>query len=276
MKSDGVFTWDHIDGEEYALASVIPLHDKLHEQLHEAALGLSRIFKKTLKIVQQNNQLLLQLGIPEAALEAVKLSMGSEALTVVGRFDFANTPQGLKMLELNSDSPTSVVEAYYVNGIVCDHYGYANPNQGCGSHIEEAFSSALDEYRERGFACESIFFTALEWHEEDAGTTRFLLEQSKLSGRFVDLSSLRIYEDTLCALVEEEHIPIDVLYRLHALEKIAYESDTDGYPTGEHFLDLVARQRTAIINPPEAFIAQSKAFQALVWGLHEAGEFYTA
>ncbi|OXM85835.1 glutathionylspermidine synthase family protein [Paenibacillus rigui] len=276
LQSDGVFTWDHIDGEEYALASVIPLSDELHRQLHEAALGLSRLFKKTLKIVQQNDQLLLQLGIPEAALETVKLSMKSEAPTVVGRFDFANTPEGLKMLELNSDSPTSVVEAYYVNGVVCDHYGYTNPNRDCGGHIEEAFSSVFREYQEQGYACESIFFTALGWHEEDAGTTRYLLQQSKLPGRFIDLSSLRVYEDRLCALEGEEHVPVDMLYRLHALEKLAMETDTDGYPTGAHALDLVARRKTAIINPPEAFIVQSKAFQALVWGLHEAGEFYTA
>lgn len=276
MKSEGVFTWDHIDGEEYALASVITLPGELHRQLHEAALGLSHIFKKTLGIVQHNDELMLQLGIPEAALETVKLTMAAQAPTVVGRFDFANTPEGLKMLELNSDSPTSVVEAYYVNGIVCGHYGYTNPNEGCSRHIEEAFSAAVREYQEQGYACESVYFTALGWHEEDAGTTRYLMQQSGLNGQFIDLADLRVYEDTLCAWDGEEHTPIDLLYRLHALEKIAYETDTDGYPTGEHLLDLVARRKTAIINPPEAFIAQSKAFQALVWGLHEAGEFYTA
>jgi glutathionylspermidine synthase len=41
------------------------------------------------------------------------------ALTVIGRFDFARMPQGLNLLDFNSDMPTGVVEAYLVNGKVC-------------------------------------------------------------------------------------------------------------------------------------------------------------
>jgi glutathionylspermidine synthase len=126
---------------------------------------------------------------------------------------------------------------------------------------------------------ERVAFSALGWHEEDTGTTRYLLARSGLNrGRFVPLSDLRVYEDRLCEWQEETgtHEPIDLLYRLHALEKLAEEKDAeDGYPTGAHALDLMARGRVCVLNPPSALIAQSKAFQALIWNLHEAEAFFT-
>ena len=69
-------------------------------------------------------------------------------------------------------------------------------------------------------------------------------------------------------------LPVDVLYRLHALEILAEDRDDDGYPTGAHALELIARRRVAVINPPGALLSQTKAMQALIWALHEAGEFF--
>src|SRR5207247_435116 len=40
--------------------------------------------------------------------------------------------------------------------------------------------------------------------------------------------------------------------------------------------DLVRQHRLALINPPSAFLLQSKAVQAIVWGLHEANLYFTA
>lgn len=278
LHEEGVFTWDRMYGQEYALAGVHALPEQLIADMREAAERLSRIYARALTVVREAPEDLLGgLAIPRAAWQAVRLSVLAPLgiPTVVGRFDFAWTPDGVKMLEFNSDTPTGLVEAFHVNGRICEAYGLADPNAGLAAHFGEAFAKAKALYDRRGLPEGRIVFSSLDWHEEDAGTTRYLLAQSGLPGSFVPLKALRVYEDRLQVLEEERHEPIGLLYRLHALEKLAEDCDTDGYPTGEHTLRLIGEQRLAILNPPEAFLAQTKAMQALIWSLHEAGEFFT-
>jgi glutathionylspermidine synthase len=276
IRSEGIFTWDYMFGEEYALASVYRVPAQLIGELETATERLGAIFQKTVEIIRQSDdELLLGLGVPKAALAAVRVSVLEEWATAIGRFDFAYTDDGVKMLEFNSDTPTGIVEAYYVNAKICGHFGLPNPNDGKEAHIREAFRRMEEAYREKGFATEHIYFSALDWHEEDAATARYLLKQSGLNGSFVPLSDLRVYGDRMYAWTGQEYKPVDLLYRLHAIEKLAEETDDDGYPTGAHALDLIASGNLAVINPPSAFLAQTKAVQALIWNLHEAGQFYT-
>ncbi|KEO83853.1 glutathionylspermidine synthase family protein [Tumebacillus flagellatus] len=280
LREEGVFTWDWMYGEEYALASFHTISQAQRQELAAATEALGRIFHKVAGIVQQApDELLLQLGIPEAALGAVRVTVADDVTTLVGRFDFASTSQGLKMLEFNSDTPTSIVEAFHVNGRVCEHFGVEDPNRGMVQHLRDGFGRLLARYAELGYPVEEVYFSALDWHDEDAGTTKYLLEQSGLRGQFIPLADLRYYDDQLAAYKtfgdEWELHRIDVLYRLHALEKLAEECDEEGFPTGARVLDLIARRKLAVINPPQGFIAQTKALQALIWNLHETGEFFT-
>jgi glutathionylspermidine synthase len=68
--------------------------------------------------------------------------------------------------------------------------------------------------------------------------------------------------------------PVDVLYRLHAIEILAEDKDEDGYPTGAHLLSLMAGQKLVSINPPSALLSQTKALQALIWNLYETNTFF--
>jgi len=279
LKASGAFDWDTIDGEEYAVADAVRLTHRLRRELATASERLGRVYARVVGVAREaDDRLLRELGLPEETFGAVRLPMLGSDATVVGRFDFAETPDGIKMLEWNSDTPTSVVEAFRVNGAVCEALGAIDPNEGMESGLTAAFREALDAYRAFGYDIDPdrIAFAALDWHAEDAGTTRYLRDVAGIGGRFAPLSSLRVYQDRLCVLEEDgvTHTPIDLLYRLHALEKLAEECDEDGYPTGAHVLDLIARKKLAIINPPSAFIAQTKALQALIWSLHEQRKFF--
>jgi len=273
-----VFSWDWMDGIEYGLAGIHYITPEFRQEIALATEALGTIYAKTVFAVQSaDEELLLELGIPPAALLAVRVLVKPEMVTAIGRFDFAQTTEGLKMIEFNSDTPTSVVEAFFVNAKACTYFGVKNPNAGMEVQINQAFTGILESYTEQGYATDSIVFSALGWHNEDRDTVKYLMDQSGLRAKFVALEDLRVSEDRLCALIDEQLIPIDVWYRLHALEKLAEENDErDEYPTGAHVLDLVARGKLAIINPPSAFVAQTKALQSLIWNLHEAGEFYTS
>lgn len=277
MRRDGIFTWDSMYGDEYALACVHPISAVFRDELRQASEQLGEVFARTAEIVMQgDDELLEELGLPEPTWGAVRSSLPALLPTVLGRFDFAATPGGLKLLEFNAETPTDIVEAFYVNGRVCERFGVRNPNEGMVNQLRQAFAHAVDAYREKEFSAERIVFSSVAWHDEDAGTTRYLLAQSGLTARFVPLTDLRVYEDRLQVWDGHDHTPVDLMYRLHPLEKLAEEKDADGYPTGPHLLDIVARGRLALINPAAALIAQSKATQALIWNLHEGNEFYSA
>jgi len=271
-----VFSWDWIEGNEYGLAGMHYITPEFRKEVAYATEELGKIYAKTVLMVQQGpDDLLEMLGLPRETFPVIRISVIPEIPTLIGRFDFASTSQGIKMLEFNADTPTSVVEAFYANGKACAFFGAGNPNQGLERELATAFQKIVRRYHELGYETENIIFSALDWHEEDKGTVQYLLKMSGLPGHFVPLENLRVIEDELCALIEDEYRKVDVWYRLHALEKLAEEKDEDEYPTGAHVLDLIARGKLAIINPPAAFIAQTKALQALIWGLHEAKEFYS-
>ncbi len=277
LRAEGVFTWDWLYGQEYALAVPRAIGARELADLRAATAALGRVFARTVDVVQAGPaELLAELGIPEAAHDAVRLAVLPDAATLIGRFDFARTPSGWKLLEFNSDTPGGVVEAFHVNGRVCAHHNAADPNAGLEAMLPAAFRAAADRYRYLGYPTGSVAFSALDWHAEDAGTARYLLKISGLDGRFVPLKDLRVHDDRLCALTGGDLLPIDLWYRLHPFGLLAADRDDDGYPTGAHVLSLIARRRLAVINPPGALIAQSKALQALVWALREAGGFFTA
>lgn len=276
LRQAGVFTWDLMDGEEYALSGIHLISPAFQEEIRQATQALYRIYTRVVKVLgEAGDELLAELGLPLETFSVVRRSIPKLPLTGIGRFDFARTEQGLKMLEFNSDTPTGLVEAYYVNEKACRFFSCPNPNEGMERHLLQTFQEMVRGYVQAGYATDHIYFSSLDWHEEDAGTTRYLLQQSGLPGQFVPLQDLRVGENRLYALVKGELRPVDVLYRLHALEILAGEKDVDGSPSGAELLDLAARGEVAFINPPSAFLAQSKGVQALVWSLHESGVFFT-
>ena len=275
LREEGIFTWDSMYGQEYALASYYLISDSFHREIAYATEQLAAIFAKTVAAVRLGGEeLLRELSIPPAAFAAVQ-QLPTGLFTAISRFDFAPTEDGLKLLEFNSDTPTGIVEAYHVNGWVCSCLGLTDPNQGMEIHLRDALQRAVKEYAEAGHPTERIVFSSLGWHEEDRGTTEYLRKVSGLAAHFVPLSDLRLFQDRLCAPIDGQLVPIDVWYRLHALEVLAEDRDIDGFPTGERVLDLIARGKVAVINPPGALLAQTKALQALIWNLHEQKMFFT-
>ncbi|QRG70725.1 glutathionylspermidine synthase family protein [Brevibacillus choshinensis] len=275
MREEGVFTWDRMYGEEYALADIHLITREFRRELADATERLGRLFAKVVPVLQQaEDALLLELGVPSQALAAVRTVVSQNMPTIIGRFDFAQTDEGFKMLEYNSDTPTGIVEAFCVNGRACRFFDRQDPNEGMNTQLARAFGNVIEAYRRRGYPTEKIWFSSLDWHEEDKGTTLYLLRESGLQARFSPLEHLRVWNDRLYVLDGQEMQPVDVLYRLHALEKLAEEQDEEGYQTGAHVLSLIADRKLAIINPPSAFLIQTKALQALIWNLHEQGQFF--
>lgn len=273
------FKWEWEKNEEhnreYALASAHLVTESFVQELNTATDMMGQVFSKTVSVMEKApDETLIELGIPAELVDFVRCSPFGLP-TLIGRFDFARTPEGLKLLELNADTPCAIVEAFLGNQAVCGCLGLKDPNKSTYGDIKQLFSSAVKKYKQLGYAVENVFFSSVEYHEEDKGTTEFLLQESGLNGRYVPLKDLRLCGDGLYALIEDELIRVDVLYRLHPLCHFVEDNDTDGFRTGIETLKLVLEKKLALINPPNALIAQTKALQGLIWALHESNEFYT-
>lgn len=274
LAEEGVFTWAEMYGQEYALPHCLPVSTANCAELRHASEQLGRVFDKAVQIVRRApDELLLEIGVPRAAIGAVRMTAAWPHATLIGRFDFALTPDGFKMLEFNADTPSGVVEAFHVNGAVCRHWQRRDPNEGMDAQLNAAFECWR---RCEGIADDAVaVFSALDWHAEDAGTTRYLLRQSGWRGRFVGLADLRVNERGVFIQTADGVRAVDVLFRMHPLELLSQDQASDGTPVGALLLRLAQQGRIRLVNPPAALLAQTKALQALIWGAAEAGEGYT-
>jgi glutathionylspermidine synthase len=89
---------------------------------------------------------------------------------------------------------------------------------------------------------------------------------SGLKARYVPLDKLIVTEE---GLVDDLGSKVDLLYRLYPVEWFALEED------GVKLINLVTRGRLDIINPPSAFIAQSKVMQAVIWELGKYTNYFS-
>ena len=269
-------------GEEYALYGVHPLAASEQREIRAAAAALWHLYARVAPLLRAlPDEALLSMGLPPAALAVARVSVPDMAETVIGRFDLAPTPDGYKMLELNADTPTFLVECFHLNGAACAAFDAPDPNAGQEARLAAALTracrAALRQVgREGGPAY--VAWASFGEHHEDRETTRYLMRLARLPERvrrrYVAIESLQIDDG---GLYDGAGRRIHVLFRLYPLEFFADDKDpATGTPIGEMLFRLVEQNQLALINPPSAFLLQSKAVQAVLWGLAEGGGYFDA
>jgi len=155
-----------------------------------------------------------------------------------------------------------VVEAAELNGLIARLNQKKDPNGMLIGNLRQAFRDFIGnrEYK-------NIVFTALDWHIEDKGTTLAEMEYSGLSARYVPLDGLTVSDE---GLIDDLGRKIDLLYRLYPVEWFALEEE------GVKLVNHVACGLLDIINPPSAFVAQSKIMQAVIWELASNTSYFNS
>ncbi|MDZ5471673.1 glutathionylspermidine synthase family protein [Bacillus sp. 31A1R] len=276
--------WHDLFEEEYALFDIkLEKREKIN-QLRVASNQIWRIFKKTVPLIRElKDETLVELGFPVQTLPYVRILSKMDIETVIGRFDFSYDKGYFKLLEFNADTPTFIKETFSINQFVCDHFKVKNPNRNMEKDLAFSIRKAVVESTD--IENPKVVFTSHRDHEEDYLTTRYLLEISGVqNAEYIALSDLHLvsepFEESDRVMERGLYTPngekIDVLYRqTYPLEHLIEDRDpSTGEYVGKLLLDLVKEGRLTIINPPSAFLLQSKAIQALIWGLHENGHSY--
>jgi glutathionylspermidine synthase len=267
--------WFDLYGEEYSLYQTQILSKPEMEEIHLATEKLGVLYFKTAKILRKmSDEVLQDLGFPKEAIPFLRFkSIGPE--TIISRFDFVKKGSEIKMLEFNSDTPTFIKECFYVNGQVTKHFNQKDPNHNQLYLLKNAVTKAIFESLNTLEIQRkpNIVFTAHHDHIEDWLTCKFLSDLIPLPNKLVPLDEISLYKDQL---IDSEGEPIDVLYRqTYPLEHLIDDCDENGEKIGLKLLELVKMKKIAIVNPMSAFLLQTKAIQAFIWGLKDDRHFYT-
>ncbi|PEE44033.1 glutathionylspermidine synthase family protein [Bacillus pseudomycoides] len=265
--------WSDLYGSEYSLFHIFEITEQTIQDLQLATERMGKVFFKTARLLRTlSDAQLLELGFPSSSLPFIRMkSLFPES--VISRFDFAMTDTGIKMLEFNSDTPTFIMECFQMNGEVCKELDYHDPNNKQERLLSSGITKAVMEAA-KGIERPNVVFTAHHEHIEDWNTTRYLSQLCQVSNKVVSMSELRITEG---ALLDGDGVPIDVLYRqTYPIEHLVEDRDPNtGDLVGIELLQLVKEGKLFIINPISSFLLQPKSVQCIIWGLAEAGAFYT-
>jgi len=205
------------------------------------------------------------LGIPAAAHDVVRLRDESAGETLVGRFDLLRDEDGAyRVVELNAETPFFIVESFVESGRRAREAGFRDPNEGELERLGDALRDALEPLAPGA----RIGIVATNVYREDVGT----------ACRLRDLIASRVHAEVVFVPVHELAVDdgavydadgrLDVLYRCYPLEHFAAD------PDGGLLFDAVLCGACRLLNPPSALALQSKATQALIWGLYERGELF--
>lgn len=265
--------WSDLYGSEYSLYHVLSISKDIHIRIKDATERMGKIFFKTASLLRNlSDEQLLELGYPQRSLPFLRSKIIFPE-SVIARFDFALTDEGIKLLEFNSDTPTFIVECYQMNGLVCKELGFHDPNEGGERLLSSGITKAVLE-ASAGKKSPNVVFTAHEDHIEDWNTTLYLSQLCQIKNKLVPISDLRITDG---ALIDPEGLVIDILYRqTYPLEHLIEDRDSEsGDLVGIELLELSKEGKIKILNPVSAFLLQPKSIQCLIWGLAEQGAFYS-
>lgn len=268
--------WYDLYDSEYALYDMAFLSEQDIKNIQLVTERVGKVFFKTANLLRNSSdETLLQLDIPKNVLPYIR-HRALPVETLIARLDLVNTKEGLKVLELNSDTPTFEKEVFHVNNYLCQEFDVADPNEGLAAILGKEMRNALGEalYRTKFSNHPNIVFTSHDQNEEDKQTTQFLMETSNVSAKYVPLHKLTIRRND--GLYDDEGNRIDVLYRQtypleHLIEDVSAET---GDHIGVQLIELVFTNKLIMLNPISAFLLQSKAVQAVIWGMKELDSPY--
>lgn len=272
--------WGTIAGaarEEYALYEALEISHEQATALRTASARLYQLLTRLGRMLQQaDDQALLHIGIPACAIPYAHIVIPHMPAVMCGRFEFAMTNEGPKLLEFNAETPSFVVELFHINSQVCADFGLSDPNAHCQAQLAQAIhatiTAAIRWIRPHPFYRACVVFSSYADNLEERSTTklyqRLLTSSRTLPYRtsYHGLDELRVTPDYLYTAQGER---IDVLYKLYPTEYLVDDEAEDGTAVGLALLSLVRKRRLAIINPPSAFVLQSKALIALLWKMHQ-------
>lgn len=203
-----------------------------------------------------------RVGIPEEAAGLISASWERKDPSLYGRFDLAFTGHGVKLLEYNADTPTSLLEASVIQWAWMKWYaGTQHDGFDQFNSIHEKLVARWTEFLpSMPFRNKKLHFTCMD-DPEDGATLGYLMDTASQAGWTPsDLLVQDIgWHNKDQFLVDLEENRIHRLFKLYPWE--ALFEDFKGR------LDLPSFKEMRWFEPPWKAILSSKGMLALLWEL---------
>jgi glutathionylspermidine synthase len=263
--AEPVAFWERFEGHLYALPDAVVLDASDVDAIHAAARDAWAAYARVAPLLRAlPDEGLQALGIPAAAYGVVRLRDERAGDTLVARFDFLRAAGAYRVVELNAETPFFMVESFVENGLRARAAGLRDPNAGEYERLGDAIAAALQPLGTGA----RVGVVATNVYREDVGTACMLR----------DLLAPRVAAEVVFVPVHELDVVdgevfdgagrLDAMYRCYPLEHFAAD------PGGAALFEAVSRGACRLLNPPSALLLQSKAAQALIWGLYERDAFF--
>lgn len=174
--------------------------------------------------------------------------------TLYARFDLAYDGRDLKLLELNADTPTSLVEAAVAQWWWLEE---RFPGADQFNSIHEKLGEAFALYRKTAGAEAPLHFTCVTPHLEDEGTVEYLAAcaaDAGLDTRLIGLGDIgwREGDGDRGRFVDLDEAPIAALFKLVPWEWLLSD------PFGQKLAEEVGSGRLTLIEPAWKMLASNK------------------
>lgn len=260
-------------GKQYCLPSFVLYDQHEIEEIKAASEAVDQIYMKALRFAQQylpDHYLIKQLGLEPAMIPAARIPFPWSGIQ---RQDWIIGEHGMKCIENNTETPTGIPEAAYLERKLLDRYRAASgPSSNMDNTLTQTFKEIVAEYAARGLGSK-VTFTCAGDILEDSTNTKYLMrrcEKADIEVDYAPLEELRIVPGKGLYHGEER---ITILYRLYPLEFLIHDREEgSGVLVGEELMKLAAEEKIGLINPPQNIITQSKGFMATIWSLYERNE----
>lgn len=247
--SDGIY-WNESAYYSFSMAEIERI-EAATNRLQEMCLAAGQY------IIDRN--LFRAIGIGPAAEQLIRATWEQEPPAIYGRFDLAYDGNGIKLLEYNADTPTSLVEASVVQWYwLQDQFGHCDQFNSIHDRLVAKWQD-IDNYIRHT----PIHFASLA-NPEDSMTIAYLAETAKQAGMDVNCISINDigHDQKTGHFVDLDNQRITTLFKLYPWENLMQDS------FGQH----IAASQTFFIEPAWKMLWSNKALLAILWQLYPNDE----
>ncbi len=269
------FTW-HTDSDDssYISDEIVVISEEEANNYYEAVNELYDMFCEAGDYVIEND-LFHDLNIPFNLVEVIKESWENDVhWHLYSRFDLAGGIDGkpIKLIEFNSDTPTSLFETCIIQWALLKANGMDNASQFNNLYeaLKDNFKRIItldseiekfDEYYSKlGW---KILFSSISSSSEDINTTKLLQSIANEAGFNTDFEYINNVQFSDEGIFKEDEL-FEFWFKLIPWEDIAIDENELALILTE----IIKEKKAIIFNPAYTLMFQSKGFMKVLWDLY--------
>lgn len=241
--------WDETAYYQFSLKQIEQDLESPTEELHEMSMSL-------VADAVRDESLLKRLAIPAYYWQYIADSWKNGSPHLYGRMDFSYDGHSpAKLLELNYDTPTSLLESAFFQLVWLEHQIAAGQLPRHADQFNSVQEKLTLAFQSNHFA-EPFYFSAVGDSEEDLGTIAYfrdIAEGAGLVTRHINIEDIGL--NAQGRFVDLDENPINTLFKLYPWE-FMFEDD---------FGQAIVSSQTCFIEPAWKAILSNKGILALLW-----------